>query len=328
MTSPDPPPGAESPPPSKRRSPRGKAPRTNIQEEPLPLSPAPRRPVVLVTCDDERADAARTTQLAAALTARGCVCRAIVPRELGGVRDAIVIFLGGAKLRHLARARLAGNLLLLDLRGLPAALRRLGVARLLDGAIFRNERQRRDFDRPRWTSRVIYEPPEPGLRPHEAAPGGLRVACFAANAASLHYGRIPGVAYIAGAPLPHALQFNCHLALHTGAREALYRPGTEVVNAAACGAVLVTPRDASAVELLGDDYPFFCAIDRPAVEAALARARELCGGPEWNAALALLRQVSAKAGLAAVVEQHLEHFAALERARSGAPAGLPPPAAE
>lgn len=277
----------------------------------------PSRPVVFVHDDSGGAAAPRLEELAAAFGARGRTCRTMAARELGGVRDAIVVFVGTAKFWHLVRARLAGNRTLLDVRARPDCLRRPGLARLLDGAIFRNQRQRQDFDRQRWTSRVIYDLPEPGLSAHTVAPGEFRVACFAASAASEHYGGLRGVAFIGSDPARHAPQFNCHLALRGPGHAALYQPGTAVANAAACRAVLVTPRDESAVEMLGEDYPFFCASDRAAIESALARARERCGGPHWREALARLEKVSAKTCLEGIVEQHFAHFAALEAADHG-----------
>ena len=57
-------------------------------------------------------------------------------------------------------------------------------------------------------------------------------------------------------------------------------------------------------------------VGKPEVEATLQRAREACGGPLWKKALALLREAGERSTLDKVVEQHLEHFAALERAAS------------
>ncbi len=288
------------------------------------LPTRPPRPVIFVHDDAGGASAARLGELAAAFGARGRTCRTIAARELGGVHEALVIFIGKAKLWDLVRARLARNRTLLEVRARPDCLRRPGCGRLLDGAIFRNQRQRQDFDRQRWTSRVIYEPPEPGLTAHQVAPGEFRVACFASSAASEHYGGLRGVAFIGSDPARHAPRFNCHLALRGPGQAALYQPGTAVANAAACGAVLVTPRDESAVEMLGEDYPFFCASDRGAIESALARARERAGGPDWREALARLQRVSARTRLDAIVEQHCEHFAALDtaaHARAPSPAG-------
>jgi len=256
----------------------------------------------------------RLVALAAALSGGGRSARAVAVRELRGVRDAIVVFPGDVGPGALLRARLAGNRTVLDVRGLPAGPRFPGGARLVDGAIFRNRRQQKDLDRSRWTSRVIYDEAEPGLGPHSVPAGGFRVACFGASAAGEHFGKLRGVAFIDSHPLRHAGQFNCHLALCVPGPAELYEPGAEVANAAACGAVLVTMRDAAAVELLGDDYPFYCQGDRASIEATIRRARETCGGPQWKAALSLLRAAGEKSTLERVVEQHLEHFAAIERA--------------
>ena len=213
------------------------------------------------------------------------------------MRGAIVVFAGDVGSAALLRARLAGNCTLLDVRGIAAGPRVPGAARLVDGAIFRNRRQQKDLDRPRWTSRVIYDEPEPGLVPHSVAAGEFRVACFGASAAGEHFGKLRGVAFIDSHPLRHAGQFNCHLALRVPGPAELYEPGGEVANAAACGAVLVTMRDAAAVELLGDDYPFYCTGERAAIEATLQRAREACGKAPWKKALALLREAGEKSTL-------------------------------
>jgi len=269
----------------------------------------------------------RLVTLAAALSERGRSSRAVAASELRGVRDAIVIFAGDTGAGSLLRARLSGNCTLLDVRGLPAGPRFPGGSRLVDGAIFRNCRQQKDLDRPRWTSRVIYDEPEPGLAPHSVAAGEFQVGCFGVSAAGEHFGKVRGVAFIDSHPLRHVGQFNCHLSLRAPGSAELYQPGAEVANAAACGAVLVTMRDAAAVELLGEDYPFYCASDRGAVEDALARARQLRGGKEWGAALARLREVKTKTSLDAVVAQHLELFVALEEAGSASKAEGAPPAA-
>ncbi|MEO7793910.1 MAG: hypothetical protein ABIV06_03990, partial [Thermoanaerobaculia bacterium] len=134
-------------------------------------------PVVFFHAGEPGAAPPRLMTIAAALSGRGRNCRAAALRELGGVRGAIVIFDGGVGTGPLLRARLAGNRTLLDVRGLPAGPRFPGGARLVDGAIFRSARQQRDLDRPRWTSRVIYDEAEPGLVPHGVAAGEFKAAC-------------------------------------------------------------------------------------------------------------------------------------------------------
>jgi hypothetical protein len=275
---------------------------------------APRvsRPVVFLYDGSERSMPAYWEALAAGLRAQGIGARALPAGEVAGLRDATVVFPGATRLWRLARARLAGHRVLLDAGATPRCLRRPGMARFVDGVIFRTRRQRVEFDRPGWVSRVIYDGPEPGLGPHAVAAGEFRIACFASSASSELFGRIPGVAFIACAAPRHAAQFNCHLALPAARGAALPRPGYDVANAAACGAVLVTPPDAAAVELLGEDYPFFCAPGLDAVAAAVARARQLRGGPEWRRAVDLLARAAAETRLETVVEQTRAQLAELE----------------
>ncbi|MEO8197124.1 MAG: hypothetical protein ABI689_10405 [Thermoanaerobaculia bacterium] len=282
-----------------------------------PASPAKApRPVVFVHAGAAGEAPPRLATLAAALSGRGRSSRALAASELRGVRAAITVFVGDTAAGRLLRARLAGNCVVLDVRGRRAGPRLPGGARLVDGAIFRSLRQQKNLDRRRWTSRMICDEPEPGLAPHTVAAGEFQIACFGVSAAGEHFGSIRGVAFIASHPLRHAGQFNCHLSLRVPGPAELYQPGAEVANAAACGALLVTMRDAAAVELLGEDYPFYCAGDRASIEATIQRARQACGGPQWTAALALLREAGAKSTLEHVVDLHLEHFAALERATS------------
>ncbi len=61
--------------------------------------------------------------------------------------------------------------------------------------------------------------------------------------------------------------------------------------AAACEAVLISNRDATTVELLGEDYPFYCDFDPASVRAAIEKARAGFGSAEWELALERLRAV-------------------------------------
>lgn len=286
------------------------------------------RPVFFVHSGSEADTPARLSALAAAMSARGSRSEVVPAARAGTVRGATMIFSGDFGALPLWRARTSGNATLVDVRGTRASPSLPGAARLVDGAIFRSKAQQKALDRPRWTSRVIYDEPEPGLAPHTVAAGVFRVACFGASAAGEHFGKLRGVAFIDSHPLRHASQFNCHLSLRPPGEEELLSAGGEVANAAACEAVLVTMRDAAAMELLGDDYPFYCTGDATAIGAAIARAREACGGPLWQEALARLRAAGEKTALARAVEGHLEHCAAVERARRGeAEAGRSPGAA-
>ncbi|MEO8274672.1 MAG: hypothetical protein ABI639_00520 [Thermoanaerobaculia bacterium] len=265
-------------------------------------------------------------RLAAAILASGRTCRALSVRDLGGVRDATVVFPGSTALLRLLRTRLAGNRIVLDVQSETGCLRRPGSARLIDAVIFRNDRHRRESDRPQWKSCVIYEPADPGLEPHSVPAGAFRVGCFASDAASAAFREVRGVAFIATDPARHATQFNCHLALPGSPFDKAGRRGCAVANAAACDAVLVTPRSSAALELLGEEYPFYCATDPAAIQTALGRARDLQGTSAWDAALAAMRRARETTAERAVVAGHLRQFLELDldRVRDGARDGVLP----
>lgn len=98
-------------------------------------------------------------------------------------------------------------------------------------------------------------------------------------------------------------RFNCHVAEHYGARSMLFKPATKVASAAAVGANIVTHRSAAAMELLGEDYPFFA--DGTLTEG-LERARAAFGGPEWERGLQIMRRVKERTSLQAVADLYRE----------------------
>lgn len=89
-------------------------------------------------------------------------------------------------------------------------------------------------------------------------------------------------------------KFNCHLA--AGA-DSLRKPATKVSSAAAVGANIITRRTASALELLGEDYPFFA--DGTLFDA-LYQARKAFGGEEWKRGLETMARVRERTSLGAV----------------------------
>ncbi len=257
----------------------------------------------------------RLVALAAALCGRGRNSRTLAKRELGGVRDAIVVFDGEIGAGALWRARLAGNYTLLDVRGSAAGPRFPGAARLVNGAIFRNRRQQKDLDRPRWTSRVIYDEPEPGLVAAQR-PGGRvsrrllrrqrrRRAFRQAPRRGVH--RQPSAAPRRTVQLPSG-------AVRPGTRRALpARRGGGERRRLRRGAGDDARRRGGRAPGRRPIRSTASAIAPRSRRRSSARAQP-AADREWKAALALLREAGAKSTLERVVEQHLEHFAALERA--------------
>ena len=112
----------------------------------------------------------------------------------------------------------------------------------------------------------------------------------AAALADSVWGELPEVEYCDGGYFVAAPRFNCHLSVREPGREFLYKPNCKVSTAAACEANLITTRDLTTVELLGEDYPYYCEPERGSILAAIERARAAFGtagvaaGPRAHAA--------------------------------------------
>jgi hypothetical protein len=113
-----------------------------------------------------------------------------------------------------------------------------------------------------------------------------------------------------------AYRFNCHLSLRKPGREMLYKPNCKVSTAAACEANLITTRDASTVELLGEDYPYYCEPTRESVQAAVERARSSFGSADWDRGLERMRAVRELTSMDRVLDEYeslLRHLATSNR---------------
>ena len=115
------------------------------------------------------------------------------------------------------------------------------------------------------------------------------------------------------------LRYNCHLSVREPGREFLYKPNCKVSTAAACEANLITTRDLTTVELLGEDYPFYCEPERESILAAIERARATFGTAVWQRGLERMRQVRELTRMESV----LDEYEALLRLLARSP-GRPP----
>jgi len=251
-------------------------------------------------------------QIAEELARRGLDARSLPVAEAISSRGAILIFIKTSRLDHLLAARSRGNRTVLDVQDTPVFKRRLKNGWLYDGAIFRNRRQVADFARRGWCSEVIPLQGDPRYRPHQVPDGEFRVAYLGDRRSLAFFDSLPGVDCVESDYFERAPAYNCHLSVRQPGRECLYKPGVKVSTAAACRAVLVTTPDVTAVELLGEDYPFYCGSDRDSVVAALGRARESVGGPLWRAALDRLEAIRERTRLERIADDHLAFFERLE----------------
>lgn len=272
------------------------------------------RPIRFVKYYDKASTVLGADQMAAALAARGLDARSIPAAELGRERGSRLIFVKTSRLDHLLAARLRGCRAILDVHDTPVFKRRLKNAALYEGAIFKNRRQRADLDRRGWRSRVIHHQWDPRYAPHRVPDGEVRIAYLGDPRSLADFGRLPGVAFVEDDLFVRALEFNVHLSVRQPGREFLYKPGAKVSTAAACGAVLVTTRDESALEILGEAYPFYCEPGPDAVVAALERVRGAAGGGEWRRALEILAGVREATRIERVAERTLDYLAELEAA--------------
>jgi hypothetical protein len=201
----------------------------------------------------------------------------------------------------------------LDVQDTLCFKRRIKNRLFYDALIFKNRRQLADYgDRGR-VGVVIHHQWDPRYERHRVGESELKPAYLGLERSLPElWQRIPGMAFVDRDYFARATEFNCHLSIRTSRRDLLYKPGTKVSTAAACGAVLVTTADESAVEMLGADYPFYTAPDRSSVEASIERARRELGGPLWQAALGRLEAVRERTAIGAIAEQYLELFRQLD----------------
>lgn len=247
-------------------------------------------------------------QISEALRERGYESRAVYPRDLPEIRDSILVFIKTSKLPDLIRARRNGNRTVLDVQDTAVFKRWIKNAWWFDGAIFKNRRQLRDFDRRGWTSRVIYHQWDPRYRPNTVGLSEFRLAYLGLARSFPQWGSMPGVACFDGDYFRVALDYNCHFSMREPGRDFLYKPNCKVSTAAACDANLVTTRDESALEMLGPDYPYYAEPTGESLLAAIERARSTFGGPEWRRGLEKMREVRERTRIDRVVDDYLDYF--------------------
>jgi hypothetical protein len=283
------------------------------QLAPRDLAPAPPpvRPVVFVKYYDKGSTVMGAHQIAEGLAARGWPARAIYARELGAVRDAIAVFIKTSRLDHLLRARANGNRLVLDVQDTVVFKRRIKNRWLFDALILKNRRQLADFGRRGRPDRVIYHQWDPRYAPNGAPRDRMAVAYLGLPRSFELWERLPGVACVQEDYMEAAEGFNCHLSIRRPGREFLYKPNCKVSTAAACDAALITTRDLTTIELLGEDYPFYCEPDPESILAAIARARAAFGSTEWQRALERLRAVREATSLDRILDDYAALFHAL-----------------
>ena len=246
-------------------------------------------------------------QMAVALRRSGIASRSIFASELPGVRDAILVFVKRIDLKDLWRAKRAANPIVLDVQDTVVFKRGIRYAAAWDGMIFRSRRALEDFGRGPGAV-LIPQHWDQRYRPRTVPDDRLRLG-FLGDPRSLPFAEpIPGLTAVFDDWFGRAVEFNAHLSVRGTRRELLYKPNNKVSTAAACNAVLLTSRDESARDHLGDDYPFYTDPDREAVLAAIAVLERRVGGHEWRRALEQLAAIREATSLVRTTDLYLDYL--------------------
>ncbi|HSL81904.1 MAG TPA: hypothetical protein VLF66_03960, partial [Thermoanaerobaculia bacterium] len=265
-----------------------------------------RRPVYFVKYWEKTSVAVGAEQMVPALRSLGVEAHSIHARELPGVRGSILVFIKRANILHLAAAWARGNRCVLDVQDQVVFRHWISHWPFYHAFIFRNRRQEKDAGLQirimgnLWARfRTIYQQWDPRHVPNRVAEGELRVGYVGSRRSIPFWDEVPGVEFVGPERwIERAPDLNAHVSIRRPGREWRYKPGAKVATAAACGAVLLTTRDCSSVELLGEDYPFYTrGPEREDVVEAVARAREELGGPAWREALERMREVRERTSL-------------------------------
>jgi hypothetical protein len=267
-------------------------------------------PIAFVKYYEKGSTVMGADQIAEGLRARGWDARSIPVSELGSVTGGILVFIKTSRLDHLLKAKARKNRLVLDVQDTVVFKRRIKNRWLYDALIFKNRRQLEDFGRRGKPDRVIYHQWDLRYAPNQA-PRDRMVLGYIGDARSLNlWGQLPDIECIPvqDGMFAAASKFNCHLSIREPGRDFLYKPNCKVSTAAVCEVNLITTRDVSAVELLGEDYPYYCEPDHDSILAAIEKARASFGSPEWQRGLERMKAVREATRMDRVLERYEELF--------------------
>jgi hypothetical protein len=282
--------------------------------EPLPF------PIAFVKYYEKGSTVMGADQIAEGLRARGWDARSVPVGEVASVEPGILVFIKTSRLDHLLRFKARGHRLVLDVQDTVVFKRRIKNRWLYDALIFKNGRQLADFGRKAKPDRVIYHQWDPRYRANQAPRDRMALGYLGLPRSLAVWGELPEVEYVRDDEMfTAAARFNCPLSIREPGRELLYKPNCKVSTAAVCEANLITTRDLTTVELLGEDYPFYCEPDRESILATLERARASFGSAEWERGLERMRTVRELTRMDRVLEGYegLFHDLAGERGLAG-----------
>lgn len=272
------------------------------------------RPVVFVKYFDKGSTVLGAHQMEPALAKLGIESRTVYSHEIGKIEDSILVFIKKARLHHILRARLQGNLTVLDVQDTLCFKRGLKNRPFFHGLIFRSQKPLDDHGIGAERSAKIYLQWNVNYRPNAVGDDKFSLAYLGDPRSFSYWEELAGVPCV---PEDHFFaespKYNCHISIRTQPRDILYKPTCKISTAAACDANLITTRDEASLEVLGEDYPYYTDSDPESLRRAIEFARESFGGPEWNAALAQMRRLREEHSLPNIASQYRDFFTVLSR---------------
>jgi hypothetical protein len=267
------------------------------------------RKIYFVKYNDRASSVQGGDHIAEALRARGHDAWTVSPSQVRDVRDAILVFIKTSRWWHLERARRNRNRTVLDIQDTLVFHRRIKNRSLFDGIIWRNRRQFEDFGQAGQANRILYHHWDPRYTANRLDGSRLAIGYLGVAESFPLWGKVPGVDCFDDDYFRQAVGYNCHISVRPPGRHHLYKPNCKVSTAAACEANLITTRDKSSEELLGDDYPYY--VDSPAMADVLRgveKARTTFGGPLWREGLARMAQVREKTSIERETDGYIDFF--------------------
>lgn len=273
------------------------------------------RPVYFVKYYDKASTILSADQIAEGLAARGHDSRSIYARESRRLRDSVLVFIKKVNWPELLAAKVRNNSVVVDVQDTVVFRRFVKWKWLVDGLIFKNERQREDFSGRRSLSRVIHHQWDPRLEPNRSM-DCFRVGFLGHPRSMPFWHDLDEVEFVGNSDfLVRAGDFSAHLSVRRFGREWNYKTNSKAVTAAGCRAVLLSTPDVATVEELGPNYPYYCEPTLASVRALIARARAEFGGESWRKARAALDALRERRSLDAVLDDYVAFFDGLEARR-------------
>ena len=115
--------------------------------------------------------------------------------------------------------------------------------------------------------------------------------------------------------LNNAFKFKCHFSVrHPHSPASKFKPATKLALAAGCGANIITTRDTSVMELLGDDYPYYVDYNQKSIDEMVEKVRQdwLEESEDWFKGLEMMKIVRQVTALPNCAQGYLNYIDALK----------------